>query len=490
MRRSLSFLSQNFPWLLLVFSLFPLAVWACLGFFVRYLADDYSTSYQLARSGFWQAQAFWYQSWSGRYSFTFLVSLVELLGVKIVPWLPFVALSAWYLSLFWALKQVFKALSIPVEKKWIGILAAVIIFGVVKSTRNYTEVVFWQTGILTYQISNILFALLLGLFLKRFFAAWNKPALALWEYFFAFFIAFIAGGFSETWIVVQLALLTVAILSFALFYKGQNRNDILKILLTAYIASWCSFILIVKAPGNLGRTAHFSVITLQSIAAALVASIGDVPGFALQWVQDNTFLVIVLTLTGIVSGFFAAHPTDLKKAVTHLKSGLYWSVTACALLAAGFFPAFVVWGIRPVDRAIFIPLFIFIAASLLLGFFFGRFLSAYFKYENARIYLQGFALLVLVLGMGMMQVRVAFSELRLFSALQTYARLWDERDAFLRQASGNKKGNIVVPSLRRNPAFHDIQGTIWMTGELSENRKVWINRAAALYYGVQSISGK
>ena len=84
MRRLTSFLSKSVPWIFLALSLLPLAAWACLGFFTRYLADDYSTSSVLLKKGFWQMQTVWYSTWSGRYSFTFLVSLVELAGVRLV----------------------------------------------------------------------------------------------------------------------------------------------------------------------------------------------------------------------------------------------------------------------------------------------------------------------------------------------------------------------------------------------------------------------
>jgi len=65
----------------------PLVMVAWIGFYSRYVADDFWTAGYLRTLGFWDAQRYWYLSWSGRYSFTFLVSLVEGPGVGATRWL-------------------------------------------------------------------------------------------------------------------------------------------------------------------------------------------------------------------------------------------------------------------------------------------------------------------------------------------------------------------------------------------------------------------
>ncbi len=489
MRRTVSLLSQGIPWIFLALSLAPLLSWAYLGFFTRYLADDYGTSFVLLQKGFWRMQLFWYQTWSGRYSFTFLVSLVELGGVKAASWIPIIALSSWFLSLLWALKQIFSALAISINWKWLGIFSGVILFGAVKSIPDYSEIVFWQTGILTYQVSNIFLALSLALFLKRFFSRPERPKVALWEYPIAFMIAFLIGGFSETWIGIQLALITLGLLYF-FFYKNQNRNDILRMLLMAYLGSWCSLAVILKSPGNMARTWRVGAMSLETLSSSFISSLVDVPVFLYEWITDNTVLVLMLLLTGVFVGFVVSQDVAKEKVRHGLLLGLGLLGVACASLGAGFLPSYAVWGARPADRAIFIPMFIFVWAYVLFGFLAGRFLSTYFKTGTLRTYFQTLMLLSLAFTMVWMQARTTLASLQWLPALQTYARLWDERDAFLRQASLQNKGDLVIPSLRHNPAMHDLRDTVWMTGELTENKGHWINKLAALYYGVPSITGK
>jgi hypothetical protein len=402
------------------------------------------------------------------------------------------SLTAWFLALFWVLQQVFKALALPVEKKWLAVLAATIIFGAVKSVKAYTEVIFWQTGILTYQISLILFCLALGLFLKRFFSKPQVPAVALWEYSVAFLIALVLGGFSETWIILQVAILTLALIYFSFFHQKPHRSDVVHTLLVAYIGSWCAFLAIVKSPGNAGRTVRMTQLSLETVFGAMVASIRDVPFFLMQWLTGNTALAIGLLLTGAVTGFLTASATGEQPAPQrkHFLLGGILLAVAIGLLSVGFFPAFVVWGTRPVPRAAFLPIFLFIWAFVLFGFFTGRALSRYVRPGKPQTYARAGLLVLLALTMFWLQARTTISTVQWLPTLQTYARLWDERDAFLRVASSQKKDDIVVPSVRRNPGLHDIRDTIWILGELSEDKRDWINLVAANYYGVKSISGK
>src|SRR5258706_1341269 len=423
MRRFVPFLSNSIPWILLALSLSPLAVWAYLGFFTRYMADDYSTSSELLKQGFWQAQAYWYQAWSGRYSYNFLVALAELPGVRVVAWLPLVSLSAWFLSLFWALKQIFKVLDLPLKYEWLAILTGVILFGAARSLSDYSQVMFWQTGILTYQIWNIFLAACLALFLRRFLLPTAQPEAAGWEYILTFMLAFLVGGFSETGIVIQIALLTLALLYFALRYREPNRLSILSTLLIAWLGSCCALIVIARAPGNLQRNAGLAGLSLQSLSVSFVAAMKDALLFLLEWVRDNSALAAMLFLTGMFIGFVALRAVTGDEKNTHVRLGLVLLLGAYVLLAAGFFPSYVAWGIRPPERAIFIPAFIFVWAFVLLGFFVGFRLSSYFASGTGRDLLQSFVFILLVLSMFWMQVRTAIASARLVPALRTYVQL-------------------------------------------------------------------
>ncbi len=78
-------------WVLRLWSLvllIPLAGYALLGWFSRYASDDYCTASITVTSGFFAAQEYWYRAWSGRYTFTAIVSAFDVLGSGVVRILP------------------------------------------------------------------------------------------------------------------------------------------------------------------------------------------------------------------------------------------------------------------------------------------------------------------------------------------------------------------------------------------------------------------
>src|SRR3990172_3572263 len=64
-------------------------------FFTRMLADDFCVATVNKNFGFWGAQKFWWDTWSGRYSFNFIIHLASSFGtwvVKIIPILLYLGL--------------------------------------------------------------------------------------------------------------------------------------------------------------------------------------------------------------------------------------------------------------------------------------------------------------------------------------------------------------------------------------------------------------
>jgi hypothetical protein len=73
----------------------PLAAYAYLGLFSRYAADDYCTAGQVVTRGLLGLELQLYEAWSGRFAFTFVVGLVELIGSGATRVLPAIAIVAW-----------------------------------------------------------------------------------------------------------------------------------------------------------------------------------------------------------------------------------------------------------------------------------------------------------------------------------------------------------------------------------------------------------
>ena len=85
----------------------PLAAYAYLGLFSRYAADDYCTAGQVVTRGLLGLELQLYEAWSGRFAFTFIVGVVELIGPWATRVLPGMAILAWLIALTWAIARVF-----------------------------------------------------------------------------------------------------------------------------------------------------------------------------------------------------------------------------------------------------------------------------------------------------------------------------------------------------------------------------------------------
>src|SRR4051812_768587 len=81
--------------------------YAYVGSFSRYVSDDFQTAAFARTLGFWNSQLYWYQNWSGRFSFVFTINLVQkFLGTHIVPLLPMGAIVGWVPALAWLIFQI------------------------------------------------------------------------------------------------------------------------------------------------------------------------------------------------------------------------------------------------------------------------------------------------------------------------------------------------------------------------------------------------
>ncbi len=483
-RLTMSDIQKLIPWIFWALSALPLIALMILGTSTRYLADDYSTASILVNQGFWKAQSFWYHAWSGRYSFTFLVSLIEMVGVRIVPWLPMMDLFTWATSLFWTVKCLFAVLEIKMGKIWIAIVVNILIFGTIRSFSEYAQVIFWQTGILTYQVSIIFITSMIGIFLTRFYLL-PCYKLRTWEIVLWFLAFFIGGGFSETWVVIQISLLGLSLFFFSFTEKSSNRNDILYVLFIGFMASCVSLLVIVKAPGNMNRDNMLAELSFDLLRYSVIRALMDVPVFLMEWFLGHTILVTMLILTGLSAGLIIE--SSLVGTIDQIRLGIYLLISAYVLMLAGFVPQFAVMGIRPAERVIFMPMFLFLCAFELFVIFTGSRLKKFLPIKVWNV-IQIILMSVLFISIFWISERSASSLFQIIPSMQLYARLWDSRDAFLRQASLRGEKVTVAASLRRNPALHDIQSTFWIEGDLQDIPDHWINQMAASYYKLPSIA--
>ncbi len=472
--------AQLLFYMVLAAMLIALALYAYLGTFTRYMADDYCSAAVLKTNGFWGAQSFWWQNWSGRYSFSFVVSLVEMLGLRIVPILPGSAIVLWLFSIVWGFLPLLRNLKVSRAVAGALFLASVTLWSTYRVVDDYPQIVFWQTGILTYPITIILFFLGMGTAIRR---SSDPARLTWWELVLWFAFAFISGGFSETGVVVQIALLALFLIILSLT-KNRQRQILSPILIAAILGSGLSLLVIAFAPGNSVRSAGFQNIPplLQSFSGSLIETFYFLPNL----VDRHTSVFIFGLLAG---AFFACFflPEDME--INRSSLAIYFGGSILFLLGviwASVAPAYILRGGIPPQRVLLSAYFFAACLAIFWGILGALFLRSILP--GTTFAAQGWislGLLTLVMIWGVLPF--AISQLELIAPLKNYSSIWDERQQTILTALLDGKPVVVTTDLTRVKALNELGPRLWLVGDLETGPDSWINRCAAQYYGIEQI---
>jgi hypothetical protein len=475
--------AQLLFYVLLAGMLSALALYAYLGTFTRYMADDYCSAAALKSEGFWGAQSYWWQNWSGRYSFSFIVSLVEILGLKIVPILPGLAIALWLFSVVWGCLPWLRNLQVSHAVSGALFLASVALWSTYRSVDDYPQIVFWQTGILTYPISIILFFLGLGLALRR---SSYPDQMHWWELLLWFTFAFATGGFSETGVIVQIALLGLLLLV-TFLTKNKNGKILIPILVTAIAGSVLSLFIIAIAPGNAVRSAGFQNIPplLQSFEGSLVEGFAFLPIL----VERHTTVFVFGFLTG---AFYACFFIPEKLQIRKFSLAIYFGASLLFVLIgiwASIAPAYLLRGGIPPQRVLLSSYFLAACLAIFWGILGALVLRSILPKTSLAV--QGWISLgLLVLIMIWAVLPFSNSQVKLIAPLKNYSSLWDERHQSMLTASLDGESIIVTTDLTKVKTISELGPRLWLVGDFETSPDNWVNHCAADYYGVGQIAVK
>src|SRR6266496_167258 len=406
---------------------------AYVGLFTRYWYDDFCTAAILRDRGFLDFQRFWYVTWSGRFSFHLFVSLAELIGPRTVSFLTALALTLWLAAATWAIHQIFLTIRFPCPRISALVMGLTVVFLTIHSTPDVVQSLYWQTGMLTYLAPLILLTMYIGGFLlvlrkqpgRR--AFWPLSVLSA-------LIAFVAGGLSETYSLLQVA-------GFAVLFG-------------AIIA----FSVVVVAPGNKNRLAAYPQ---KPPATSLVKS---TTSYTMYFIERHTrrsrataLLSLILPAWLVLSvRLFRAENSDspfgreVGTRIIMKVIGLS-SIAALFLIAICFLPGYVVSSEGLPLRAQVVPQFLLIAFMMCSGFLLtlASLNSIHFDARLRPFSLTTISLVVVVL-ITLVPVRAAWKTFALGRTARTYATNWDEIEREIREARSNGATGLILPKINAN----------------------------------------
>lgn len=514
-----------------------LAAILVIGITSRYMADDYCYA-AILRGNFFERQINAYlheTTFSGnRFSLTLFTGISELFGSAAIRFLPPCMLILWLACLYFSLRQ----LPWFARQDWLSRLETVVIsealvLFTLGMAPNWVQVYFWRAGMFPYLAPLVTGSLLVGLLAKSLGSGPRRP---IWLVL-VFLVAFITGGFSEIAVMVELAMLVVGFTAVCLFRKESKTASLpFSLALTGCLLALC---LILFSPMNqlrmqrsYGEYSGILNTLLDSIDGAVTFYLGTLYRQTLYYAGALLFFALLGWGISLRAGW---QRQPLKKTLLWLGGTL---LAGFLVTMAAMVPGFFAESSYPSDRALVVPRFVSLLLALALGFLVGGSLAGIKKvrvskillvtaaigvvlidalwligmpsafrppaYPQMRTYLENnlWVSLILLVGGGALGVVLAWrmkignsiavllvplllpalliggrfaSEVPL---LHQRAMLWDGREAQIEELTRAGQTQLVVP------AMNSLSGIL----ELSDNAGFWVNRCAATYYGVETIS--
>ncbi len=453
----------------------PLALHAYLGSYSRPLADDFCTWGRLNELGFWASQGYWYLNWSGRFSFTALMTASHVLGPSIAPVLPGLVLALWAGAAAWTLWP-----ALPFSAKWIrglaaGVLAGTLLGGVLGAAPNLYQSVYWQTGVMTYLVPLLVFTSYLGWLVRRFPKTAKSQGRSRWrEVTIALGVPLLAGGFSETFALLQVALL--ALITAVIWLVGPRWRA--KWSGLGVVGAALALAIVAAAPGNevrsglVGQPAPLPVVVARSVQDAYI--------FGAQMVNYQLPVLISLALVPLAVGILAGRGGGIS-----LGSGI---LLVGGLPLAAFFgvalvmlPSEYALSSYPDGRVLINATFVVAAAIILWALIIGAAVGPRFPAGGRLRHALSIAISVAALAaVGVQAARAVRQGTQLLPDARQFAAGWDQRHEAVLLARRQGEMKQAVASLAHMGGL----------AEIAREPDVWINRCFADAYGIRSVEAK
>jgi Family of unknown function (DUF6056) len=337
---------------ILFLALVVLAPFFVLSVYNHPLADDFCVTAKVRQLGFWPAQVYWYQTWTGRYSALALVSSFTVLSDwmvahKVLPALVVALLGA---AIYLFVRELLSARSSRREPL---IIAGSILFLYLLRMPSIVEGIYWLDASLIYQVPNALTLILGVAIIRREKEQSPRKRLLLTVLAQALVVAIV--GMNETsMLILDILLLAIAVL--VTWRRRRVDGFLLSLVITAALCS----LVVIAAPGNSVRLAYFP--DRGRPVPAAVASLKALFGHAGRWLVQSPLILLTLLYLPVGARISRQRPDNRGPFTVHplVSLGLF-----AGLLSLAWFPAYWSMGLAPPPRTVNVIYFLF-----LLGWFY------------------------------------------------------------------------------------------------------------------------
>ena len=453
-----------------------LGVLAYLGTFTRYLSDDYCETVA-TRSSTLQAVITRYEAgdWraANRYSNLMFVGITEsLLGSRSMEFIPALMVVLWGVGLAAVVRQGRKLAGI----EWHGLLdvflGALLAFLSMLETPNRFQVLYWRSSMATHFAPLVFLNFLIAALLSR-IRTRQESAFTVWIGLGVLAVSFIIGGFSEPPVVLMVVGSALLIAYIWFFVQGGSRHSLLLLTGSVFVGAVSALGVMAASPAaaKLGTEAPSFVEWIQR-------TIEYTSFFLLDSLKTLPIPILFSFLASALFFFLVARQKENEftsmNAQTGFKLALVLPFLLALFIAAGFSTS--AYGqAYPVERARFFAHFLMSVTLVIEGALLGVFLS---KVKLLNVVFFEYASVALLLLLAIYPFRAGVQAMQDVPEYSARADAWDRRDAHIYILRQNGQTDLVVPQF----------GGIFGIKELDNLPTHWVNRCAAAYYEVNSIS--
>ena len=450
-----------------------LGLFAYLGTFTRYLADDYCDAVIVNSGPILQEVIRQYETLTDRFSNLLFVALSEFLFPHNVAILPVIVIFLWTAALTWLVYEARRMIRWQWHFAIDFFLAASLAFFAILQAPNRFQTFYWRSGMATH-FAPIMYLTAFAAFLLMLARRNQGRYPSVWMGCLCFVLSFFGGGFSEPPNAVLIIASALALAAVWIWMKGQFRRPALMLLSWTLAGGLLALLVMAISPGNLDRSQTHRPDVMTLVYHTIL--------YTGLFISD-TFLTLPLpTLFSIVIPFFLfygmfAMTSSLSSAGrrTLLISMIAASILAYILIAVSFAPS--VYGQAfPAERARFLGRLLMTAALMFEGGGLGI-LLAQWKLRGSSI---ATTLAIILFAVSTLySLRAAWNIVQDKGPYyQLWSSVWDLRQAQIIANKAEGVSNIIV-----SVHLYSMDGV----EEFNSEPKYWINVCAANYYGVQSI---
>jgi hypothetical protein len=464
-----------------LFASIPTATFVLLGFFTGPKSDDWCYGSRLRELGYIEAIKWIYLQWQGRYAAN---ELLQLAG-----YLDYLTLLTWYwvgpttliLAIIFSSYVLLNALNRLVLESALRrsqvVVASIVLTSIyLVSLDRPSEVLYWLSASVSYQLANVLVTILLATLIHFNFA--KTKAKKFFLFAASGLLVLLVVGLNEVIMAVILSFLGLSVLSLC-FSQYDNRISSYKVILTCLLViAIIGSLVVILAPGNSIRIQveentwgwNQANSIWELLQAGFSTTIWAVIS-TMRWLLTQPYHCFAIFLALVLAGSFSRGVQEYIES----KWLLWVPIISFALVWVAAFTCFYL-GIKPPARAIACIYVVFWLSFIPSG-------VVLMRYHSWELHGRGLKTILKIALVGSMLLHPHHTQaMGDFKDAVLYRLQLQERERIVSSAIQEGRRDVVVPRLMRVPATFYLPDL-----DLSEDKSSYYNKCYTLYRGLDSI---